>query len=154
MADASMVSRNRTLLLQYKHRMTMKAQVLVDFIVECSFNKEKELREPNRNEERNKVQEEGEDEGSHMYHWTLHVDGVAGPSQNGAGTILEAPNGLVISYALQFDFLVTNNMVEYEVLINGMQLAMGIIVSDLKVFSDSQLIVNLIQGMYKRQGTK
>lgn len=44
--------------------------------------------------------------------------------------MLEGPNALVISYKLYFDFPVINNMAEYETLNNGMQLEMGIGVSD------------------------
>lgn len=62
----------------------MKAQVLADLIAKCSFNEEKGLRELNRNVQRNKGQAEGEDEDSHMYHWTLHMDRVARLIQNGA----------------------------------------------------------------------
>lgn len=60
--------------------MSMKAQVLVNFIAECSFNEEKNFREMNQDAERNKGQAREVDEGNHMYLWTLHVDGAARPS--------------------------------------------------------------------------
>lgn len=44
---------------------------------------------------------------------------------------------MVVSYALYFEFSLTNNMDKYEALINKVQLAVGIGVSDLKVLSDS-----------------
>lgn len=61
----------------------------------------------------------------------------------------EGPNSFTVSYTLRFDFPATNNMTEYKALINGMKLAMGIGVSDLKVLSDWQLVVNQIRGIYE-----
>lgn len=56
---------------------------------------------------------------------------------------------MIVSNALCFSFLVTNNMVEYEALINGMQLALRTGVSDLNILRDSQLVVNQVRGIYK-----
>lgn len=77
------------------------------------------------------------------------MDGAVGPNQSRAGAILEEPNRLIISNAQRFDFPVTNNMAEYEALINGMQLALRIGVSDLNVLSDSQLVTNQVRGIYE-----
>lgn len=57
----------------------MKAQVLADFIVECSFIEE-DLGELNQSIEKNEEWVKGEDEDSHKYHWTLHIDGATRPS--------------------------------------------------------------------------
>lgn len=72
------------------------------------------------------------------------MDAETRTNQNGAEAILKGPNGLVVSYAQCFNFPITNNMAEYEALINGVHLAMGIGVSDLRVLSDSQMVINQI----------
>lgn len=126
----------------------MKAQVLVEFIAKCSFNEEKNSKELNQEAEGNERWGREVDEDYHTYLWTLYIDGAAGPSQSGVGAILEGPNGLVISYALHFDFPITNNMAEYEALIIGMQLAMEKGVSDLNILNDSQLVVKLGPRIY------
>lgn len=77
------------------------------------------------------------------------MDRAAGPIRNGAGAILEGLDGLIMSYALRFNFPMSNNMAKYEAFINGMQLAMGIEEGDLKVFNDSQLVVNQVKGVYE-----
>lgn len=65
--------------LQYKSHTMMKAQVLADFIVECSFIEE-DLGELNQSIEKNEEWVKGEDEDSHKYHWALHIDGATRPS--------------------------------------------------------------------------
>ena len=47
-----------------------------------------------------------------------------------------------LEYALRFKFKASNNEVEYEALIIGLKLAKEVRVKRLKVFSDSQLVVN------------
>lgn len=91
----------------------------------------------------------GED--NHAYQWKLHVDRVAGPNQSGFRAILEGLDGLVISYAIRFHFPVSNSIAEYEVLINEIQLAMGIGVNKLNVLNDSQLVINQVRGVYEAQ---
>lgn len=129
---------------QYKSRTTKKAQALANFVVEFSFNKGKELKDLGQKDGEGKVRTTEENKDNHTYQWNLHLDGAAGPIQNGAETILEEPNRLVVSYALWFDFPISNNMTKYEALINDIQLEMGMGVSDLKFLSDSQLVVNQV----------
>ncbi|XP_038971992.1 uncharacterized protein Mb2253c-like [Phoenix dactylifera] len=62
----------------------------------------------------------------------------------GAGLILTSPNGVVTEQVLRFEFSVSNNEAEYEALIVGLKLANELKVEDLKVFSDSQLVVSQI----------
>lgn len=52
-----------------------------------------------------------------MYRWSLYVDRAAGPMRSKARAILEGLDDLVISYALWFNFPVSNNKVENEALI-------------------------------------
>lgn len=114
----------------------MKAQALADFIVECSFN-EGSLKTKEGGGQTKEVSDN-----DHSYLWTLHVDGAAGPNQSGMGATLKGLDGLVISNALRFNFLVTNNMTKYKALINGMHLALETGVNDLNVLNDLQLVVN------------
>ncbi|GJW95835.1 reverse transcriptase domain-containing protein [Tanacetum coccineum] len=67
----------------------------------------------------------------------------------GAGFILIDPHGNEVTYALRFDFPTSNNEVEYEALIAGLELATRLEVSHLKVFSDSLLLTNHVKGTYE-----
>ncbi|CAI9300640.1 unnamed protein product [Lactuca saligna] len=55
--------------------------------------------------------------------WELHTDGVASKQGSGAGLILKNPMGDEITYALRFDFQVSNNEAKYKAILEGLRLA-------------------------------
>ncbi|XP_071914122.1 uncharacterized protein [Coffea arabica] len=81
--------------------------------------------------------------------WTLYVDGASSREGCGAGLLLISPTGEELPYALRFDFRVSNNESEYEALIAGMEMARKLGARSIKVYSDSQLIVNQVWGSYE-----
>ncbi|KAK3025584.1 hypothetical protein RJ639_042623 [Escallonia herrerae] len=119
--------------LQYKPRTAIKAQALVDFIVECTLPEDppqlviSEVTDP----------------------WNLYVDGFSAVSNSGAGIILISPEGFTIEYALRFIFEASNNEAEYEALLAGIRLAHALKVDSPSVHSDSQLVVNHVLGDYE-----
>ncbi|KAI5324980.1 hypothetical protein L3X38_034053 [Prunus dulcis] len=76
--------------------------------------------------------------------WGLHVDGSANQQGCGAGLVLTTPDGLKIEYALRFDFRTSNNEAEYEALLAGFRLAKSMNAKQIRIHSDSQLIVNQV----------
>ena len=60
---------------------------------------------------------------------------------SGAGIILTNPEQMMFKYELRFAFSTSNNEAEYEALITGLTLAKELGAQELKVFSDSQLVV-------------
>ncbi|GJZ15344.1 hypothetical protein Tco_0551021 [Tanacetum coccineum] len=95
--------------IHYRPRVSVKGQVLADFIVE-------------------RPEEEGQDdstkeEESLPVHWTLFTDGSSCVDGCGAGVILTDPEGTEFTYALRFQFEATNNEAEYEALIAGLRIA-------------------------------
>ncbi|XP_034203566.1 uncharacterized protein LOC117618046 [Prunus dulcis] len=76
--------------------------------------------------------------------WCLHVDGSANQQGCGAGLVLTTPDGLKIEYALRFDFRTSNNEAEYEALLAGLRLAKSMNAKQIRIHSDSQLIVNQV----------
>ena len=52
---------------------------------------------------------------------------------------------MVFEYALWFAFSTSNNKAEYEALITGLKLAKELRILELKVFSDSQLILEHVR---------
>ncbi|XP_027099188.1 uncharacterized protein [Coffea arabica] len=86
--------------------------------------------------------------------WTLYVDGASSKEGCGVGLLLISPTGEELPYALRFDFRTSNNESEYEALIAGMEIARKLGVRSIKVYSDSQLIVNQVWGSYEvKEGT-
>ncbi|XP_034197316.1 uncharacterized protein LOC117612783, partial [Prunus dulcis] len=74
----------------------------------------------------------------------LHVDGSANQQGCGAGLVLTTPDGLKIEYALRFNFRTSNNEAEYEALLAGLRLAKSMNAKQIRIHSDSQLIVNQV----------
>ncbi|GKV46505.1 hypothetical protein SLEP1_g53487 [Rubroshorea leprosula] len=113
--------------LKFQPRTTIKGQAVADFLVEC-LSATVEERAP-------------------VYPiWVLYVDGAANIEGSGAGAMLVGPNGFKSKHALRFKFQTTNNAAEYEALIYGLTLAFELKVQNIKVFSDSQLVVGQVNG--------
>ena len=74
--------------------------------------------------------------------WILYVDGASNENGFGMGMMLISPEVHKIHCALHFRFSVSNNEVEYEALITGLCLARELQVHNLRVYNDSQLVVN------------
>ncbi|GFS36997.1 hypothetical protein Acr_00g0049130 [Actinidia rufa] len=62
--------------------------------------------------------------------------------------VLRAPSGEQMEYTIRMGFQATNNEAEYEALLAGLRLATELGAQSLEVFSDSQLVVNQVQGDY------
>jgi len=84
--------------------------------------------------------------------WNLYVDVSSCSTGSAAGVILNSLDGSDIEYALRFQFKASNNEAEYEAMIVGLSLAKTIKAEQVVVFSDSQLIVNQILGVYAAKG--
>ena len=86
--------------------------------------------------------------------WRLSVDGAANSQGSGAGLILTSPDGIDVEYALRFGFQTSNNEVEYEAIIVGLNLAHYMEADQLEICSDSQLVVKQIEDSYEAKGEK
>jgi hypothetical protein len=84
----------------------MKGQIVADFIVQHSIDKQLDL-----------------DVGYVTFTpWKLHFDGSAYRSGCGAGIIVMSPNGAVFEALSRLDHKCTNNQIEYEALLFGLQI--------------------------------
>lgn len=52
-------------------------------------------------------------------------------------------------HALQLEFKITNNEVEYEILLSGLRLTRELQVSELDMFSNLQLVISQVDKSYK-----
>ncbi|XP_074361163.1 uncharacterized protein LOC141701401 [Apium graveolens] len=84
--------------------------------------------------------------------WILHVDGAV--NNNGArdGIVLITLEGHHLMRVIHFKFYVTNNDAEYEALINGLKIALEVGVVNLIARSDSELVVNQVNGGFQARG--
>ena len=111
--------------IRYKPKTSIKGQVLADFVMEFTSA------EPTENAQTP----------TNLPIWRLSVDRATNAQGSGAGLILTSLKGIDIEYALKFGFQASNNEAEYEVIIVGRNLAHLMEVDQLKVCSDSQLVV-------------
>ncbi|XP_057958527.1 uncharacterized protein LOC131151272 [Malania oleifera] len=81
--------------------------------------------------------------------WTLHVDGSSNAAGRGARFILLAPDGNETLFTLKLEFTAINNDAEYEALLAALHLADALGVTQIKVLSDSQLVVEQLKGEFE-----
>ncbi|KAL0292280.1 UNVERIFIED_CONTAM: Ribonuclease HI [Sesamum radiatum] len=81
--------------------------------------------------------------------WLLHVDGSSTTQGSGADIVITSPQGEDLEFTVKFDFKASNNEAEYEALVIGMSMAHKAGAKHLLAYSDSQLIVNQIDGTFE-----
>lgn len=97
--------------ITYRPRAAIKAQTLVDFMAECTEPVERTC----------EGQSVGEAELIEV--WLIMINGSCNEQGAGAGIVICSSEGVEISYAVKFEFQVTNNQAEYEAFITGLKLA-------------------------------
>ncbi|GFZ03434.1 hypothetical protein Acr_16g0000580 [Actinidia rufa] len=130
--------------IEYRPMVAIKAQALADFIVKSTHEG---TPQPETIHPENEISKEPTTE-KDLAHWILFVDGSSNQHGCGAGLIIRTPSGEQIEYAIRMGFKATNNEVEYEALLTGLRIAVELGAQSLEIFSDSQLVVNQVQGDY------
>lgn len=83
--------------------------------------------------------------------WELYVDGSSSNKAIGVCYILVSPEGTEVKGALYLKFKASKEA-EYEALLAGVRAAKAMGVHDIKIYSDSQLVVNQVNGEYEARG--
>ena len=78
--------------------------------------------------------------------WKLYFDGASNILGHGIGAILISPKGEYYPFTTRLNFDYTNNVVEYEACIMGLQAAIDKKVKILKVYGDSALVIYQLRG--------
>ena len=111
--------------IAYASRTAIKSQVLADFVVEWT-----EVQMPPA-----VVDQE---------YWTMYFDGSLMMKGTSVGLVFMSPLGVRIRYMVRLHFPSSNNMAEYEALINNLRVAIELGVRRLDVRGDSQLVVEQV----------
>ncbi|XP_070662251.1 uncharacterized protein [Malus domestica] len=83
-------------------------------------------------------------------HWKLYFDGSCTQKVSGAGIIIINPQGVNHYYSFLLDYQGnTNNQAEYEALKIGLEILIELGAMEVKVFGDSELVINQLNGEYK-----
>jgi ribonuclease HI len=79
--------------------------------------------------------------------WTMYFDGSKRVQGAGAGVVLISPQGDKIKYKLRMSFSqASSNEAEYEALLHGMKVAKACRTTRLKIFGDSNLVVQQVMN--------
>jgi ribonuclease HI len=76
--------------------------------------------------------------------WTMYFDGTLMKTGAGAGLLFISPLGKHVRYVLRLHFPASNNVAEYEALVNGMRIAVELGVRHLDARGDSQLVIDQV----------
>jgi ribonuclease HI len=81
----------------------------------------------------------------------LHIDGASrgNPGEAGFGVYVTDPEGAEIASLYGYLGRATNNVAEYEALLHALRYAQARGASDVRVFSDSELVVKQVNGLYR-----
>jgi ribonuclease HI len=106
----------------------MKGQVVADFIVDHAIDVDHSI---------DFVQ---------LKPWGLYFDGSVCSKGQRAGCVIISPSSVYIDLSIRLEFTCTNNQVEYESLLHGLEYLRDLGARDIDVFGDSNLIVQQIRG--------
>jgi ribonuclease HI len=76
--------------------------------------------------------------------WTMYFDGSLMKTGAGAGLLFISPLGKHLCYVLRLHFPASNNVAEYEALVNGLHIAIELGVRCLDAHGDSQLVIDQV----------
>ena len=79
--------------------------------------------------------------------WIIHMDGSSTQHAGGIGVVLQSPKGDRLTYKVRLQYQTTNNEVEYETLLKGLELAKSIEAKSILILGDSQLVMGQVNGM-------
>ena len=115
--------------------LSLKVQVLEDFIIEW-------LDSEDRSDQKT------------MEWWILYVDGASHGVEMGIRLVLQSLTGEHLEQTVWLGFHTSNNEAEYDAIFVGISLELSIQASHLDIQSDSQLVVNQVQGEYKARDVR
>ena len=84
----------------------------------------------------------------------MRVDGASRSSGSGVGLLLQSPTGEHLEQAIRLEFSASNNEAEYKAILSGLDLALALSVSKLRIYSDSQLVVRHVQKEYEAKDAR
>jgi ribonuclease HI len=76
--------------------------------------------------------------------WTMYFDGSLMKTGAGAGLLFISPLGKHVHYVIRLHFPVSNNVAEYEALVNGLRIAVELGFRCLDARGDSQLVIDQV----------
>ena len=92
---------------------------------------------------KNKIKDEKVDE-----IWRMNFDGAHSRAGKGAGVVITSPKGKIFNFAYRLEFEATNNVVEYEALLLGLETTKDMGIKMLSISGDSDLIILQVKNEF------
>ncbi|XP_026445179.1 uncharacterized protein LOC113345668 [Papaver somniferum] len=131
----------------FERRTAQKSQILADFLADLPLEYEMGIDDiPNFKDK--------EDLGDvltpvNIKRWEVFVDGSSNNEGAGIGVVITTPAGQRMIHAFRLEFEKhTNNVVEYEALVHALKLILELGISNVRLTSDSQLVIKQIDVQY------
>jgi hypothetical protein len=106
--------------LAYESLKSIKGQVVADFIIEYSIDQNSD----------------GSCNFLTIHPWKLFFDGLACREGQGVGVVLISPRGAIFEQSVRFEYFCTNNQVEYEAILLGLQICSSIGAKHVEAFAN------------------
>ena len=74
--------------------------------------------------------------------WRVFVDGALSAIGAGAEIVIVTPEGIRLEHSFRLGFKASNNEAEYEALLVGLKIVLGMCARDIETYSNSRLVVN------------
>jgi ribonuclease HI len=81
--------------------------------------------------------------------WALFFDGSSCGKGGGVGILLISPKGEMFEFAIPIQSTVTNNQVEYEALLRGLQYLKEVRAVSVEIYGDSELVIKQLNDQYE-----
>ena len=137
--------------IKFMPRTAIKGQAVAEFVAEFTYPT-KALRVTTNVPSTSEGHPMDDDPTDLSYVWSLRINSSSNVNRSGVGVVLESPTGEKVSYALRLEFPASKNKAEYEALMVGLRLAREMGIKQVKVYSDSQLVINQVNGDYQAKG--
>ncbi|XP_026428930.1 uncharacterized protein LOC113324861 [Papaver somniferum] len=131
----------------YEMRMAVKARAVAEFLEDFPLDDEDEVEDiPGMEEDR----EDPSDllETCSTTRWEVFVDESSNKDGSGLGLVFTIPKGKKMVHSFRLEFKATNNVTEYEDVIHALRMIFEIGIHDVRLTSDSQLVIRKINGQY------
>ena len=115
----------------------MKGQVLANFVAEFSLKNEREM------------------VCNVECRWCkVFVDDASSVVGAGARIVIITPEGIQLKYSFRLGFRAFNNEAKYKALLTGLRTFLGVDARDMEIYSNSQLVVNQVQGYFEARDSQ
>ncbi|XP_017973143.1 PREDICTED: uncharacterized protein LOC108661378 [Theobroma cacao] len=152
------VARWQVLLFEYDivyvSQKAIKGSAIVDFLAERVEKDYEPMEFEFPDEDLMSICQTNEEESEEKENWKMFFDGASNALGHGIEVVLVSPEGDHYPVIAKLNFYCTNNVVEYEVCVMGLQAAIERKIHVLEVYGDFTLVIYQLRGEWETRDSK